>query len=87
MFFGKINAPATLPIYVIMHLVNSKFLGWLYTSSRRLFFLMLYNKAFLLLLRNVTQSRPAEKITLWSLIHTAKHTVTWCIYVLQFASY
>jgi len=27
MFFGHINAPATLPIYVHMHLMNSKFLG------------------------------------------------------------
>jgi len=38
MFFGQINAPATLHIYVLTHLVNSKFLGRLYTSSRRLFF-------------------------------------------------
>ena len=25
--FGQINAPATLPIYVLIHLMNSKFLG------------------------------------------------------------
>ena len=62
MFFGQINASATLPIYVLMHLINSKFLRTLYTSSRRLFF-MLYNETFLLLLRNVTQNRPAENNT------------------------
>jgi len=32
MFFGQINARATLPIYVFMHLVNSKFLGSLYCT-------------------------------------------------------
>ena len=32
MFFGQINAPATLPIYVLMHFVNSKFLGRLYCT-------------------------------------------------------
>ena len=49
MFFGHINAPATLPIYVLIHLVNSKFLGWLYhTLPARQFFFTLYNEAFLL---------------------------------------
>ena len=39
MFFDQINAPATLRIYVLMHLVNSKFLGRLYRALRaRLFF-------------------------------------------------
>jgi len=38
MFIGQINALATLPIYVLMHLINSKFLGRSYTSSRHLFF-------------------------------------------------
>ena len=56
MIFGQINAPATLPIYVLMHLVNSKFLGRLYcTLPARQFFLMLHNEAFFLNLRNVTQ--------------------------------
>ena len=32
MFFGQINTPATLPIYVLMHLVNRKFLGRLYCT-------------------------------------------------------
>jgi len=32
MFFGQINAPATLPICVLMHLVNNKFLSRLYRT-------------------------------------------------------
>jgi len=49
MFFGQINAPATLPIYVLMHLVNSKFLGRLYCTLPPVsFFFMLFNEAFLL---------------------------------------
>jgi len=32
MFFGQINAPGTLPIYVLIHLLNSKFLGWPYRT-------------------------------------------------------
>jgi len=38
MFFGQINAPATLPIYILMQLMNNKFLGRLYISSCCLFF-------------------------------------------------
>jgi len=32
MFLVQINAPGTLPIYILMHLVNSKFLGRLYST-------------------------------------------------------
>jgi len=86
MFFGQINAPVTLPIYVHMHLMNRKFLGRLYNSPCRLFVCMQFNWSL---------SSPPEtwdrvgkqKITLWSLIHTAKLTVTWCIYVWRLASY
>ena len=35
MFFGQINAPATLPIPVLIHLVNSMFLGWQYHHVQR----------------------------------------------------
>ena len=63
MFFGQMNAPATLPIYVLMHLVNSKFLSRLYCTLRAVaFFFMLYNEAFILLLRNVTAGQ--KEITL-----------------------
>jgi hypothetical protein len=86
MFFGQINAPATLSIYVRIHHMNSKFLGRLYTSPCRLFVFMQYNWRL---------SSPTEmwdrvgqqKITLWSLIHTAKLTVRWSIYVWRRVSY
>ena len=58
MFFGQINAPATLLIYVLKYLMNSKFLGRLHRALRaRLFFLMLYNEGFLLNLKNVAGER------------------------------
>ena len=38
MFCGQIHAPATLPNYVLMHLMNTKFLASLYSSKPRLFF-------------------------------------------------
>jgi len=80
MFFDQINTPANLPIYIFMHLVNRKLLGRLYHTLRARLFFLLYNKAFLLNLRNVTQL-DERQVTLWSLIHTAKHIVTWCICV------
>ena len=79
MFYGQINAPATLPIYVLMHLVNSKFLRrLLYTSSRRLFFFNAIQRS-LFFDSEEHDTAGQSKITLWSLIHTAKHTFTWCI--------
>jgi len=53
MFFGQVNAQTTLPIYVHMRLMNSKFLGRLYTSRVACLFLCSTTAAFLLLLRNV----------------------------------
>jgi len=67
--------------------MNSKFLGRLYCILPAVAcFFMLYNEAFLLLIKNVTHTGQ-KKLTLWSLMHTTKHTVTWCIYVLRLASY
>jgi len=52
MFFGQINAPATLPIYVLTHLVNNKFLSRLHGTLEPItcFVFMLYNEAFVFLL-------------------------------------
>ena len=45
MFFGQINVPASLPIHVLIHLVNSKFLGWLYLPLPARQFFYVYNVA------------------------------------------
>ena len=61
--FGQINIPANLPIYVLMHLVNSKFLGRLYHKLPAVTCLFNAIQQSLLLLRNVTHSRPEENNT------------------------
>ena len=73
MFFGQINAPATLPIYVLMHLLNSKFLGRLYCTLPLVAFLfMLHNKAFLL---NEERDRNLEEN---SIVKPHSHRKAYC---------
>jgi len=87
MLFGQINAPAALPIYAHMHLMNSKFLGRLYTSRCCLFFFnAIQLKAFFSFWE--TWDRVSQqKIPLRSLIHTAKLTVIWSICLWWLALY
>jgi hypothetical protein len=75
MVCGQIHAPATLPNYVHMHLMNSKFLTSLHSSKPRM---------FVFVLSNWRLSFPSEETcyavpwVLWShipmrsLIHSAK---------------
>jgi len=76
MFFVQINASATLPTYLLIHLVNSNFLGWLYItvpSPPPLF--VLCDTMWPFFWNCVT----SVDCVLRSLIHTAKQSLTWCI--------
>ena len=67
--------------------MNSKFLARLYTSRHWLFVYMLLQITPSFSFWETCHWDGEQKIPLWSLIHTAKLTVTWRLYVWRLALY